>query len=69
MHCCQHNSPPCLATTQTPPQEYCDQGTLRQALDRGCLLNPRTGRTHLPVALALARDVVRRAVHAGDGGP
>ncbi|KIZ06161.1 hypothetical protein MNEG_1794 [Monoraphidium neglectum] len=37
--------------------EYCDQGTLRQALDRGRLRNPRTGRTHLPTALALAKDV------------
>ncbi|KAI8472601.1 MAG: hypothetical protein J3K34DRAFT_457740 [Monoraphidium minutum] len=37
--------------------EYCDQGTLRQALDRGRLRSPRTGRTHLPTALALARDV------------
>ncbi|KAI8472598.1 MAG: kinase-like domain-containing protein [Monoraphidium minutum] len=37
--------------------EYCDQGTLRQALDRGRLRSPCTGRTHLPTALALARDV------------
>jgi hypothetical protein len=44
--------------------EFCDQGTLRQALDRGRLKDPRTGRTHLPVALALARDVVGAARQA-----
>ena len=38
-------------------QEYCNEGTLRQALDRGRLKDPRSGRTHLPTALALARDV------------
>jgi hypothetical protein len=38
--------------------EFCDQGTLRQALDRGRLKDPHSGRTHLPAALALARDVV-----------
>ena len=48
------------------PQEFCDQGTLRQALDRGRLKNPRSGRTHLPVALALARDVV--GATRGPGG-
>jgi len=48
--------------------EFCDQGTLRQALDRGRLKNPRTGRTHLPVALALARDVVRWMGFGGGGG-
>ena len=46
-----------MAPTQKTSQEYCDQGTLRQALDRGRLKDPRTGRTHLPTALALARDV------------
>ena len=37
--------------------EYCNQGTLRRALDDGRLRDAATGLTALPAALSLARQV------------
>ncbi|KAF8057640.1 HT1 [Scenedesmus sp. PABB004] len=37
--------------------EYCDQGTLRQALDAGLLVHRGSGLHHLPTVLSLAHNV------------
>jgi hypothetical protein len=48
--------------------EYCDGGTLRQALDAGRLLDPATGLSGLPLALALGHQVAAAMTYLHEEG-
>jgi len=69
------NTAPCSAPPSRPQTwlvlEYCDGGSLQEAVDSGWLRtgrDPREGAPHMPAILATAREVASACAHLHAGG-